>query len=301
MTYFDKLAAQRPKVIAELEARGIDARHLGFGGAGEANRRVNVPNDAQSEFLANRAMGDWAENVLADGLTRVLPRLSVVHYGDSDLMSAGEKGFPEFYKSRLEDVRINGKRPDLLVVPSALGLASNVSRQATAELAPLVRQARMAVEVRSSKYEALEYMRVRAEQKSQGNKGGRDTPSFTVKVEDLKVVYRWIEKHDVDQVYCQVFFDSVFAINFLDIFGIVAQGGSGFKVEKPHKSQKATITISIKKGVQIGSFDENPSFEVERRRTPLGRHDVYVRPVRGRIIIDADTLRGVCADPTTLR
>ena len=52
-----------------------------------------------------------------------------------------------------------------------------------------------AVEVRSSKFEALTYMKVRKEQRAAGKTKARETPSFTVKVEDLVIVYRWLERH----------------------------------------------------------------------------------------------------------
>jgi len=105
----------------------------------------------------------------------------------------------------------------------------------------------------------------------------------------------------VDQIYCQVFFDSAYATNVLKIFEIIGSGES-FTIESPAKSQqKATMFIPITYGTQVGLFDEAPAFEVEHQTTLLGRHDVYVRPVRGSITIDAEALRGACAEPKTLR
>ena len=100
----------------------------------------------------------------------------------------------------------------------------------------MVRRAIAAAEVRLSKGEALLYMAVRKKQRDEGNKSARETPSFTVKVEDLIIVYRWLERYGVAQSYCQVFFDSIFGINFLNIFEIIASN-SGFTIEKPEKSQ----------------------------------------------------------------
>jgi hypothetical protein len=34
-------------------------------------------------------------------------------------------------------------------------------------------------------------MAARRARRAAGKKDGRDTPSFTVKIEDLKIVYRW--------------------------------------------------------------------------------------------------------------
>jgi hypothetical protein len=62
-----------------------------------------------------------------------------------------------------------------------------------------VRQAIAAVEVRSSKFDALTYMAIRKQQRAAGKTTGRETPSFTVKVEDLVIVYRWLERHHVPE------------------------------------------------------------------------------------------------------
>ena len=48
---------------------GFHERHLSFGGEGAVpTRKPTVPTDARSEFLANRAMGDWAERVIKGGI-----------------------------------------------------------------------------------------------------------------------------------------------------------------------------------------------------------------------------------------
>jgi hypothetical protein len=97
----------------------------------------------------------------------------------------------------------------------------------------------------------------------------------------------------VPETYCQVFFDSVFAINFLDIFRIVASG-SGYTIEAPAKSQqKATIMIPISSGVQIGRAIEMPTFAAEHRVTELGRHDAYVVPRGGKFQLDPTATRRV--------
>ena len=161
------------------------------------------------------------------------------------------------------------------------------------ETEALVQQAVAAVEVRSSKFDALTYMAVRKRQRDAGKTTGRETPSFTVKVEDLVIVYRWLEHNHVPESYCQVFFDSVFAINFLDIFAIVGSG-RGFKIETPEKSQeKATIMIPITSGTQVGRATSMPAFAAEHRVTELGRHDVYVVPQGGGFELDASATRKV--------
>ena len=95
------------------------------------------------------------------------------------------------------------------------------------------------------------------------------------------------------QSYCQVFFDSVFAINFLDIFATIGSG-SGFTIETPEKSQeKATIMIPITSGAQIGRATAIPTFAAEHRVTELGRHDAYVVPQGGGFELDAAAMKKV--------
>jgi len=292
--YFERLRTTLEGVVTNLTAKGIEQRHLAFGGEGEQPaRKPTVPTDARSEFLANRAMGDWAEQTLSAAFLRALPEWKVAQYGDTNRIAAGHPDFKTAYLAGIEETRRFGKRPDLLLFPASFAVAVDLSESAHAETEALVKQASAAIEVRSSKFEALTYMAVRQRQREAGNSVGRESPSFTVKVEDLVIVYRWLELHDVPQSYCQVFFDSVFAINFLDIFATIASG-SGYAIETPAKSQeKATIMLPITRGVQVGTATALPSFAAEHRVTELGRHDAYVVPHGGGFVLDADAMRRV--------
>lgn len=287
----EPLAAEVRRV---LEGHGVEDRFLQFGGAGAPpERRPRAPTDARSEFLANRAMGDWAEDVLSEAINAQLADVKAVHYGDTDRIAAGHEGFAEFYIERLEGVRVHGKRPDLLVVPVNLDTPQDVSAIPTPELAELVRAAHYAIEVRSSKFEANRYMEVKRRRSRTGIVPARESLSFTVKVEDLIIVYRWMQNYDCKQLYAQVFFDSVYAINFERIFSIIASG-EGFAIEQPAKSQqKATIMIPIGSGIQIGTFHNLPDFTVEHRVTELGRHDAFVKPIGGNLELNPDTLRSI--------
>ena len=286
-SYFAQLKGTLDGVLTTLRTKGIDERHLSFGGEGIVpKRKPTVPTDARSEFLANRAMGDWAEQMLAKAMVRAFPEWLVVQYGDTKRIAAGHPEFRASYLTGLEGTRQFGKRPDLLLFPAKAAVATDLSAQSHAETESLVKQATAAIEVRSSKFEALTYMRVRQQQRSAGKTTARETPSFTVKVEDLLIVYRWLERHGVPQSYCQVFFDSVFAINFLNIFAIIGSG-SGFTIETPKKSQeKATIMIPITSGAQIGCATAIPTFAAEHRVNGLGRHDAYVVPQGGGFELD---------------
>ena len=286
--YMSALQGTLEGVVASLTCDGIQPQFLSFGGGGEPPaRKPTVPTDARSEFLANRAMGDWAEQRLADALNRAFTDWKVVQYGSTDRIAAGHPEFKARYLAGLEETRLYGKRPDLLLYPASTPIESDLSERSHAETEPMAKQAVAAIEVRSSKFEALTYMAVRQRQRAEGKKGVRETPSFTVKVEDLLIVYRWLEWHAVPQTYCQVFFDSLFAINFLDIFRFIA-GGEVYAIEKPKKSQeKATIMLPITCGVQVGRATALPTFRAEHRVTQLGRHDAYVVPEGGALEMDA--------------
>ncbi len=292
--YFPQLKGTLDGVIAKLTAKGIEARHLTFGGEGpKPTKKARVPTDARSEFLANRAMGDWAERMLSSAIVTALPKFSVTQYGNTDRIAAGHPEFKARYLAGMEETRIFGKRPDLLLFPATAAVDTDMSERAHSETEALVKRAVAAVEVRSSKFEALRYMAVRQKQREDGNTTGRETPSFTVKVEDLVIVYRWLERHRVPQTYCQVFFDSVFAINFLDIFANIASG-EGYSIETPAKSQeKSTIMIPITRGARVGKATSLPTFAAEQRVTELGRHDAYVVPQGGGFELDAAAMKKV--------
>lgn len=293
MSYFDRVRRAAAGAVSELERRGVDRRFLQLGGPGDPDVAPSIPTEARSEFLANRAMGDWAEQTLADAIRRTRNDWKVVHYGDADRIAAGAPGFRQFFLERIEEVRLHGKRPDLLVFPRDTRIDDDVTAVPLSELRDQVRHALGAIEVRSSKFEALRYMARRKADREAGARTGRESPSFTVKVEDLKVVYRWLENHDVPECYCQVFFDSVFAINILTILDIIA-AGRGFTIENPAKNQaKATMMIPITSGRQVGTFTSLPRFEVGERVSQLGRHDAYVIPVGGTLELDVAALEAV--------
>lgn len=292
--YFSQLKATLDAVVATLTAKGIEKRHLTFGGEGpKPNKKPRVPTDARSEFLANRAMGDWAERMLTGAILVALSEFKATQYGNTDRIAAGHPDFKARYLAGLEETRIFGKRPDLLLFPSNVAVDADMSERTHAETETIVKGAVTAIEVRSSKFEALRYMAVKQKQRDAGKKSGRETLGFTVKVEDLVIVYRWLERHRIPQSYCQVFFDSVFAINFLDIFATIASG-KGYSIEKPAKSQeKATIFIPITRGLQVGKATSLPTFAAEHHVTALARHDAYVVPQGGGFELDAAAMKKV--------
>src|SRR5436190_17255260 len=161
-SYFARLKATLDGVVTNLRAKGIHERHLSFGGEGTLpERKPTVPTDARSEFLANRAMGDWAERMLAEAIVRAFPEWLVVQYGDTNRIAAGHPEFRASYLAGLEGTRQFGKRPDLLLFPANASVNADLSMRSHSQCEPLLKQAVAAIEVRSSKFDALTYMAVR--------------------------------------------------------------------------------------------------------------------------------------------
>ncbi|HRH98025.1 MAG TPA: AccI family restriction endonuclease, partial [Prosthecobacter sp.] len=154
--YLQRLTATLPEVIATLQRKGIDARHLDFGGEGKPPaKKITVPTDARSEFLANRAMGDWAEQALAAALRAAFPAWKVVQYGNTDRIAAGHPEFKDRYLAGVEETRRFGKRPDLLLLPADSQAPADISEDSHEDSLQLVQQSLACIEVRSSKFEAL--------------------------------------------------------------------------------------------------------------------------------------------------
>lgn len=103
----------------------------------------------------------------------------------------------------------------------------------------------------------------------------RDYLSITPKVEDIKVVYKWIETFNVPHLYFQVFFDKVYGISFKDILEIISDSdneGVIFSVESDTKNQnKTTIKIDSKSGVLIADRVIEPSHHSVRKELGRGR------------------------------
>ena len=293
--YFERLKQAATRVAEVLSAKGVASDRLSFGGEGlPLAKKPRIPVDANSNFLGNRATGDWAESALKGLLTESSFDLRPIHYGDTGEISAGDDAFKDYYLAELEATRVFGKRPDLLLYTSEATPSKDEFRDKTVAMTQtLACRATAAIEVRSSKFKALQYMSVRELEREAGIKVDRSCPSFTVKVEDLIIVYRWMERFRVPECYTQVFFDSIFGINFLGIFEIIGSG-SGFKIETPKQSQeKATIMIPITSGHRIALGSEPPDFRTVMRETRLGRVDAFVAPDGGKFVLDPLALKSV--------
>jgi type II restriction enzyme len=125
----------------------------------------------------------------------------------------------------------------------------------------------------------------------------RDYLSITPKVEDIKVVYKWIETFNVPHFYFQVFFDKVYGISFEQILQIISNSdndGVIFSVESDTKNQnKTTIKISSKSGVEIASKIDEPLHKSVRKEMDRGRLLFYVTFKGGTAYLDIDNLKTI--------
>ena len=125
----------------------------------------------------------------------------------------------------------------------------------------------------------------------------RDYLSITPKVEDIKVVYKWIETFNVPHFYFQVFFDKVYGISFEQILKIISDSdneGSVFSVEQDIKNQnKTTIKINSRSGIQIAYKVDEPEHKSIRKEMDRGRLLFYVTFEGGTAYLDVDNLRNI--------
>lgn len=125
----------------------------------------------------------------------------------------------------------------------------------------------------------------------------RDYLSITPKVEDIKVVYKWIEIFNVPHFYFQVFFDKVYGISFEQILSIISNpdnDGIIFSVERDTKNQnKTTIKINSKTGIQIAYKIDEPEHKSIRKEMDRGRLLFYVTFKGGTAYLDVDNFRKI--------
>lgn len=123
----------------------------------------------------------------------------------------------------------------------------------------------------------------------------RNYLSITAKVEDIKVVYKWIETFNVPHYYFQVFFDKVYGIAFEQILTIISNSDNEdqiFSIESDTKNQnKTTIKINARSGIQIAQKVDEPKHESVRKEMQRGQLLFYVTFKGGTAYLDLNNLR----------
>lgn len=120
----------------------------------------------------------------------------------------------------------------------------------------------------------------------------RNTLSITPKVEDLKVVHKWIMNYDVPHFYLQVFFDKIYGVSFKRILELVSNPDledNKFFIEHDAKNQnKTTIKIPSQDGVCIAETVKEPEHHSVRKELNRGRLLFYVAFDGGEACLDAE-------------
>lgn len=105
--------------------------------------------------------------------------------------------------------------------------------------------------------------------------------SITPKIEDLKVVYNWIQHYNVPHFYVQVFFDRAYGIsyeNILELLNNPEEENKRYSIEKDVKNQyKTTIKIKAKTETNILSKIELPKHYSVMKELGRGRLLYFVR------------------------
>ena len=118
----------------------------------------------------------------------------------------------------------------------------------------------------------------------------RNNLSITPKVEDLKVVHKWIMTYNVPHFYVQVFFDKIYGISFKHILELVANPeleDEKYFIEQDTKNQnKTTIKIPSQDGICLAQAVTEPNHHSVRKELNKGRLLFYVKFDGGEAFLD---------------
>ena len=120
----------------------------------------------------------------------------------------------------------------------------------------------------------------------------RNTLSLTPKVEDLKVVRKWIMTYNVPHFYVQVFFDKIYGISFKSILELISNPDMEdvkFFIERDTKNQnKTTIKIPPQNGFCLAHTVTEPCHHSVRKELNKGRLLFYVAFNGGEAALDKE-------------
>jgi hypothetical protein len=255
------------------------------------DRKRTAPTGAGSEFLMNRALGDWAENQVLNAFVSRFPEYLPTKYGNSDNIVAGDPKFKLFFQAYVKELEEFGKRPDILIFQKdkSEGISYDISNLETETLNDLVKKASYGIEVRSSKMKVKKYNDFKKHNK--GSNSSRKELSITPKVEDLPLVVKWITTFGVPHYYFQVCLDEVYGISFRKILEFVLTSEKKGIVERNrNNAEKATIHVPFSKAMKIGEFKENVNFNLKIYEDDRGRTNPYAIPKDGKLEFDKEAV-----------
>ena len=118
----------------------------------------------------------------------------------------------------------------------------------------------------------------------------RNSLSITPKVEDLKVVHKWIMTYNVPHFYVQVFFDKVYGVSFQNILELISNSDledDKYFIEQDIKNQnKTTIKIPSQDGICLAQSVTEPYHHSVRKELNKGRLLFYVKFDGGEACLD---------------
>lgn len=122
----------------------------------------------------------------------------------------------------------------------------------------------------------------------------RDFLSITPKVEDLRVVYQWVQMYNVPHYYVQVFFDQAYILSYEHILTLLTDPDnedSRFFTEADVKNQqKTTIKINPQEGNVLAADIAEPTHASRRKELQRGRLLYYVTFTDGAAHLDPTAL-----------
>lgn len=125
----------------------------------------------------------------------------------------------------------------------------------------------------------------------------RNSLSITPKVEDLKVVRKWIMTYNVPHYYVQVFFDKVYGISFKHILELISNPDLEdvkYYIEQDTKNQnKTTIKIPSQNGICLAQTVKEPNHHSVRKELNKGRLLFYVKFDGGEACLDANNFESL--------
>lgn len=278
--YLTAIRGEALKARDVLLAKDIKEHYCLFGPEpAPTPSRLWVPSQAMSKFQQEQALGDWAELHVATAINRS-EAYKAVAFGDNDKTLAQDDNFADLYRAaKLRELKF-GKRSDLLLFKKSTTAPDEATSLSGEDAETLCSNCEAALEVRSSRTSAKLFIEHCKKQVELGKKPSKMEPSFTVKIEDLGKVYRWIARNGKPLIYLQVFFDTIYALNFIEVFRFINNRGTKLKLEDPARSDKPTIMIPLSCGRLVGVVTL-PDFVAVHTVHDNGRHDIFAKPVGG--------------------
>jgi hypothetical protein len=173
------------------------------------------------DFLATSLRGRWAEEV---ALSIQLRDYVILRFGPSESSMPGAEDHAATVRNFKAIQYIEGKRPDLMAIPTEVWRSLNTEQQARAkqwphrllseEEAALIRQHGCGIEVKNSTW----HYQTRRHNPDAG------PLSVTVKDEELEPLDRWLAERGNQLVFVQVLFDEIYCLNYRRMKGAIARG-----------------------------------------------------------------------------